>query len=134
MRLRIRAWLRRRRINKILKDSGCRSWYEYWMVNDPDMNINGKSVQECYVGYASIIEVPYSLVMRQPSFDQGFVSDGTYEFREWCKQNCEGKFRVHWHRTRKDGTFDHFDGDGGEAVYAVFKNETDAARFVLMWM
>lgn len=130
---RIRARHRKRRIRKVLEDSGCRTWYEYHMIRDPNLNVDAKNVQEFYHGYI-LIEVPYSVVMQQPSYEQGFFADGTLEFRTWCKHNCEGKYRVHWHRTRSDGKFDYFDGNGGEAVYVAFENETDAARFALTWI
>jgi len=135
MRLRIRARLRKLRINRVLKDSGCSSWYEYHMVNDPAINIYGTTVTSFYAGYAVVMKIPFHLVVLQPSYDQGLFSDGTVEFRKWCKHNCEGKYRVHWHRTRSDGEFDYFDVlNGGDAVLIAFENETDAARFALTWL
>lgn len=131
MRLRIRARLRRMRINRILKDSGCKTWYEYWLVNDPDINVMGLTPKDFYTGY-TLVEVPFDIVIKQPSFHVGFHRDGTYEFREWCKVNCEDKYRIHWHKIKKPLAL--FDGDGIECVIAAFKNENDAARFVLTWL
>lgn len=52
------------------------------------------------------------------------------EAREWCEENCSGRFRVKQPKSKYDGTWTHL----YRKASAMFQREDDAAAFKLRWL
>ena len=120
--------------DRVLAQSGCRSWPEYFRANDPDYNIRGYTVRAQLFGYPYIHKVNYqSLPVRfDPLF--GPIEHCT-EMAEWCDKNCKKKYRTHWERVIQDHEGQYLpNGIGGtDELFFAFKDERDFLMFVLRW-
>jgi len=120
---------------RILKNSGQRTWTNYFYHNDPDFNARGQTVGEQLVGY------PYIAIVNRSNLETRFEPmwgpiEHCSSIINWCNANCRRKYRAHWERVIKD----HYDqytpnGIGGtdELVFG-FKNERDFIMFTLKFV
>jgi hypothetical protein len=106
---------------------------QYQDYNDPDRNIRASRIKDYYHGYTHLVAFessqgdPWS---RYPSWIQAYNA-----IEEWCKENCEDKWRTDIHRVIKDywGNWELNDLGGIDALFFAFKDVNDAFMFKLKW-
>ena len=112
-----------------------KGWTEeqYQHFKDPDRNERASRIKDYYHGYTYIVVFessqgdPWS---RYPTWIDAYSA-----IEEWCKENCEDKWRTDIHRVIKDywGNWELNDIAGGDALFFAFKNDNDAFMFKLKW-
>lgn len=106
---------------------------QYQDYNDPDRNIRASRIKDYYHGYTHLVAFessqgdPWS---RYPSWIQAYNA-----IEEWCKENCEDKWRTDIHRVIKDywGNWELNDLGGIDALFFAFKSQKDCFMFKLKW-
>ncbi len=112
-----------------------RGWTEeqYQNYNDPDRNLRASRIKDYYHGYPYIVVFTTSRGdpwTRYPSWIEAYKA-----IEEWCKENCQGKWRTEIHRVIQDywGNWEMNDVGGGDALFFAFKDVNDAFMFKLKW-
>lgn len=115
-----------------LKNKG---WTEeqYQDYYDPDRNQRASRIKDYYHGYAHIVSFESSQGdpwTRYPTWIDAYSA-----IEEWCKENCEDKWRTDIHRVIKDhwGNWQMNDIGGGDVLFFAFKSEEDCFMFKLKW-
>ena len=106
---------------------------QYQDYNDPDRNIRASRIKDYYHGYTHLVAFessqgdPWS---RYPSWIDAYSA-----IEEWCKENCEDKWRTDIHRVIKDywGNWELNDIGGIDSLFFAFKNQEDCFMFKLKW-
>ena len=122
---------------RFLKKHGCENWDQYNHRFDPDINIRATHIKDYYMNY------PYVFVFtdtRNDAFRDG-VDEGCELLKNWCKENCKGKWRTDIHRVlprnlwqASDTTdYDINDIGGYDFLFFGFTNEQDYIWFSLKW-
>jgi hypothetical protein len=108
---------------------------EYQEYNDPDRNISATRIKDYYHGY------PYWVIFTTSRGDPwtrfGTWMEGFTEIKDWCKENCQDKWRSDIHRVIKEPStanqWEMNDIGGGDALFFAFKNQEDCFLFKLKW-
>lgn len=112
-----------------------KGWTEeaYQKQTDPDYNYRATRIKDCYHGYYYIVVFESSHGDPWTRYDTWIDAYAAVE--EWCKENCEDKWRTDIHRVIKDywGNWELNDIAGGDVLFFAFKNDNDAFMFKLKW-
>ena len=108
---------------------------EYQWQNDPDRNIHATRIKDYYHGY------PYWVIFitsrGDPWTRYGTWLEGLTAIKDWCKENCQDKWRSDIHRVIKEPSTDNQwemnEIGGGDALFFAFKNREDCFLFKLKW-
>ena len=119
---------------RVLRNSGHKSWESYLRANDPDFNIRGRTVRDQLFGYAYIACIDYTKLPTRFDPLWGPI-EHCGDMVEWCDQNCRGKYRNHWERVIEDHNGQYLpNGIGGtDELFFAFKDERDYIMFMLRW-
>jgi hypothetical protein len=136
IRERYREW----RDQRFLRRHHCENWEQYNRWYDPDIVRRASDITNWYQGYAYVhcIEsyqhhYAYRLIY---DYGPGGVRYGADEIDDWCRANCQGKFRSESHRVSWNQWSQrwHMDEMGGsDLVFFAFKDEQDYLLFSLRW-
>lgn len=116
--------------HRFLKKHGCSTQREYDLKYDVDYNPRASRIKQIYHGYEYIYFVPNSYAPVQ-TFS---YLDRVREAKQWCDNNCKGKYRNDWHRGFYDSYYDDFiiNGiGGGDYMVFAFKSKEDYVWFML---
>lgn len=126
---------------RFLKKHGVDSWAQYHRRYDPDYNSRADKVKDYYHGYKCLVQ--FTSARTDPFIRFGTWMEGLDSITEWCKNNCQDKWRHDIMRVYKQTALG-FDGDseeewwindigGGDVLFFAFKDEQDAFLFKLTW-
>ena len=120
--------------DKVLKKSHYTNWESYFIGNDPDFNYNGYTVKDQFCGYPYVALVSYKHLETTVDPFWGPI-EHCKTIREWCKQNCRGKFRQHWERVVQDHASQYLPNgiSGVDELFFGFKDYNDYIMFKLSW-
>ncbi len=108
---------------------------EFQKYEDPDRNIRATRIKDYYHGY------PYFCVFESSRGDPwtryNTWLDAYQAMEEWCKENCDSKWRTDIHRVFRavstNNEWELNDLGGGDALFFAFKDVNDAFMFKLKW-
>lgn len=118
-------------------------WTEeaYQKQTDPDCNLRADRIKDYYHGYRHVHAFTSTRV--GPFTNYPTWMDAYQAIQDWCKINCQDKFRDDILRAHKqtginyDGTTDEewFNNEigGGDVLFFAFKNSKDYTLFCLRW-
>lgn len=126
--------------NRFLKKHGCVNWKEYNHRFDPDINCSASAIESYYMNY------PYVYVIKDPT-PEAFQKyddwlEGYVKLKNWCDNNCAGKWRSDVHRVYPNNFFTGThtakeyvmnDIGGYDFIFFAFKNEKDYLWFTMRW-
>ena len=124
---------------RFLENYGCKTWREYEIKYDPDVGFRARWAHTYYHGYPHILPVePQGLRNNSPGSLWVNHHVDIEKMVDWCKQNCQGKWRNDWHRGFWDhqGNYEVYEINnigGGETMFFAFKEEADYMWFKLTW-
>jgi hypothetical protein len=138
----VRDWSHQRKLKRLGYTQ------EAWIrVNDPDIKRFADKVSDFYSGYPTVFE--FTTTRGRPFTDYESWMGGYQTMIQWCKDNCQGKWREDIHRVTKQTGLTHI-GDGvdwletpewimceiggGDVLFFAFKDERDAMLFTLKWL
>jgi hypothetical protein len=133
----VRDWSHQRKLKRLGYTQ------EAWLrVNDPDIKRFADRVSDFYFGYPTVLEFTTTRGRPFTDYDSWMVAYQT--MIQWCKDNCQDKWREDIHRVTKQTGLDmdskeypdwHFsDIGGGDVLFFAFKDERDAMLFTLKWL
>jgi hypothetical protein len=132
---RYREW----RDQRFLKRHHCETWEQYHRWYDPDIARRASDITNWYHGYPYVHRIEsyhhyaYRLIR---DYGPGGVMYGYYDIDEWCRDNCQGKFRSELHRVSWNHWSQRWEMDelgGGDYVFFAFKDQQDYLLFALRW-
>ena len=124
--------------DRFLKKHRCDSREQYEHRFDPDINNRATAIRDYYHGYSyvSCCE-PRSHYAYELLYDHGPGGHryGFNDMHDWCKEHCQEKFRVDYHRVIKNywNRWEMNEIGGGDHVFFAFKNKEDYFLFTLKW-
>ena len=130
-----KGWQERR----FLKKHGCETREQYERKYDTNFCYRNHEVRRKYHGYKFVhcfsrhTDYAYKIVY---DYGPGGYRDGYHDIHDWCKEQCENKFRVDvlrviWNQWVDDWVENEI--GGADYVFFAFKNETDYMNFLLRW-
>jgi hypothetical protein len=114
-----------------------RGWTEeeFQRIEDPDRNVRCSRVKDYYGGYQHIHSFTTTRTLPWTEFANWM--DCYEQMNEWCKANCQGKFRSDILRVIKapstNNEWELNDIGGGDALFYAFKDSRDFTMFCLRW-
>jgi hypothetical protein len=114
-----------------------RGWTEQEFQNyeDPDRNIRATRIKDYYCGYPYTHQFTSTHTLPWTEFANWM--DCYEQMNEWCKANCQGKFRSDILRVIKapstSNEWELNDIGGGDALFYAFKDSRDFTMFCLRW-
>lgn len=126
---------------RFLKKHGVQSREQYNRRYDPDHNFRASKVKDYYHGYRYVVQ--FTTARADPFIRFGTWMEGLESITDWCRNNCQDKWRHDIMRVYKQTALG-WDGDseeewwindigGGDVLFFAFKDEQDAFLFKLTW-
>ena len=123
---------------RFLKRHHCETREQYERRYDPDYNIRATRISDYYHGY----EFVHCIVPRDHyaykilwDYGPGGYREGNHDILDWCRENCEGKWRADYLRVMQNywGEWEVNEIGGGDYLFWAFQNEMDFMNFCLRW-
>ena len=132
----IKAFFKLKLKQYILKKHRCSTWREYYLRNDPRLNIYADRISEWYNDYKYVTAFEHSNV--DPWIRFGSWLEGLTEIRDWCDKNCKGRWREDIHRVYKNSQGNAepefvLNEMASDVLFFAFTDEKDYIWFKLKW-
>lgn len=135
---------------RFLTKHGCNNWKEYYYKFDIDVNKYASNIKEYYGNYSyTYVFKNYSHPVYLGDAYKNDLTDpsGYAIIKNWCEDNCRGKWRSDIHRVLPENFFsgnpllDIEDDDnwmlndigGYDFIFFAFMDETDYIWFIMRW-
>lgn len=104
----------------------------YLRKTDPDIFWPATRIKDFYHGYPHVYCIEDH---NHHVYYWDLPIDGSYQIHQWCKENCEDKFRFDYQRVAKTycGEWEVDEIGGADYIFAAFKSEQDFLLFTLKW-
>lgn len=118
------------REERYLEKHGCANWKEYYYKYDGDINKRAGTAKQFYKDYPFVYCYDYN---HQNVYYENYELQHE-QIKDWCKDNCEGKWRSDRLRGIVVGEECILHDVGGyDNMFYAFKQESDYLWFLMRW-